>query len=198
MCSSLVKGYFSLVLCAARYLISFHEHHFGESWLEKRSIYKGKTGFAKFFENFRLKGIKDRPMGIVHWLLIAANAIIITGGNLLAGDATTVTSAWSTNSDIKTAKALRAAGQAIFLLINVALAGCFIMTVVQYRNKYGHSSTPFYGHPSLALLMATWPFLFIRGVFGVCQAVITDLNVSNRWWERVCIFFLIDSVTFLE
>jgi hypothetical protein len=117
-------------------------------------------------------------MGVVHWLLIAANAIIIAGGSVLAGDSNTVSSAWSDSDNVKTAKGMRAAGQAIFLLINVVLAYWFVVTLRQYRSRY--SSSPFYGHPTLAILMATWPFLFIRGVFGVCQAAIDNLNVGNK------------------
>ena len=176
----LSQGYFSLVLCTARYLISFHEHHFGESWLERKEDFKGKNALARFVESFRLEGLRRRPMGVVHWLLIAANAIIIAGGNLLAGDSEDASTAWYTSDSLKAAKGMRAAGQMIFLLINVAFAGAIAATVVQYKRVKGVSSNRFYGHPTLGLLIATWPLLFIRGVFGVCQALINPLNVSGH------------------
>ncbi|SOV09966.1 uncharacterized protein UDID_06473 [Ustilago sp. UG-2017a] len=38
---------------------------------------------------------------------------------------------------------------------------------------------PWFGHATLLLLLATWPFLAIRGAFGVAQAIVPDLNYFN-------------------
>lgn len=52
--------------------------------------------------------------------------------------------------------------------------GCIIYTIKQSRREV--PSRPFYGHPTLLILVLTWPFLGVRGIFGVLQAVLTKLN----------------------
>lgn len=86
--------------------------------------------------------------------------------------------AWDSDPDIRTAKIMRAVGQGIFLAINVTLFGCILYTVKQAKRE--ESSRPFYAHPTLLILVLIWPFLFVRGVYGVLQAVLTEFNYYYR------------------
>lgn len=172
------EGYFTLVLCTARFLVSWHNHHFGDSWLERKSAYpKHLVWYKKFGRSLSFRGIKDHPMTWVEWCLIAANAIIISGGSLSAGAYTNedLTQAQE-RSQLQTSRNLRTAGQAIFLAINCTLFGCIVATVHQARSR--RNKKPWYGHPTLGLLLLTWPFLATRGIWGILQAQVPEYNVS--------------------
>jgi hypothetical protein len=79
------------------------------------------------------------------------------------------------NSNMVTAKAMRTAGQAIFLTINVFLLYCIVDTIRQSRREKPGKGT----HPTLLLLLATWPFLFVRGLYGVLSGVLPAFNYFN-------------------
>jgi hypothetical protein len=79
------------------------------------------------------------------------------------------------NSNMVTAKAMRTAGQAIFLTINVFLLYCIVDTIRQSRRENPGKGT----HPTLLLLLATWPFLFVRGLYGVLSGVLPAFNYFN-------------------
>ena len=72
----LAEGYFTLVLCAYRFLISWQYHNLPEhnSWLEPRRP-PGIPWYTRFFQSFSLSGKNRRPMSVIHNLLIAANAV---------------------------------------------------------------------------------------------------------------------------
>lgn len=104
-------------------------------------------------------------MGYVHWALIAANAIIISGGSMLSGAMSKP--AGTAESSIRTGKALRVAGCAIFLgLVQVFL----FYAVASYRKK---------GDRTLALIILTWPWLTIRGAFGIVSVVVNKYSYYN-------------------
>jgi hypothetical protein len=124
--------------------------------------------FKRFLDSFALFGPKRRPMSIIHNLLIGANAIIISGGSQLAGGADNVQ---QFNSGLTRAKAMRAAGQGVFLSINIFLLYCITRAIRQcQREKSGRI------HPTLLVLLATWPILFIRGLYGILSAVLPAFN----------------------
>ncbi|CDR88757.1 uncharacterized protein SPSC_05589 [Sporisorium scitamineum] len=207
------EGYFALVVCTARYLIAWQRNHWGYSWLEPADPTKERAGWGKRFQRlfrWRSDGApSNRWIMMVDWMLIAANAIIISGGSVSSA---AYTDRDLTPSEVKSkldaANGMRAAGQAVFLAINTALLACIAVTVRQHRHHRCDSQDrrdsdnaipikekerqepleadpltpqerPWYAHPTLLLLLITWPFLMVRGIFGVLQAVIPDLNYFN-------------------
>ncbi|SPO30763.1 uncharacterized protein UTRI_05380 [Ustilago trichophora] len=144
----------------------------------------------------------------VDWLLVAANAIIVAGGSLSSGAYSSSNNRTQEQKQalLDTSKGMRAAGQAVFLTINTLLLVCIVVTIHQHRlfrfddysnrnvenetatitrEKVGKDSAnksesrPWYAHPTLLLLLLTWPFLAVRGAFGVAQALLPDLNFFN-------------------
>ncbi|KAN0060488.1 hypothetical protein ACQY0O_007819 [Thecaphora frezii] len=172
------EGYFTLVLSTARFLVSWHNHHFGDSWLERR---RDKTVrrpvLRQLADAFSLSQstLRQRPMNTVEWLLISANALIIAGGSLRsAATFQTDESEQFRQNQRDTARTLASIGQCVFFVVNVALFVCIAVTIRQYRRR--NPEAPVYGHPTLGLLCLTWPFLATRGVFGVLQSAIPELS----------------------
>jgi len=108
-------------------------------------------------------------MAIIHNLLIGANAIIVAGGSLVAGGHNSVL---EFRANLTKEKAMRTTGQGIFLLINIYLLHCILDTIRNYKREHPDRRV----HPTLYILLAVWPLLFVRGVYGVLSAVITDFN----------------------
>jgi hypothetical protein len=104
--------------------------------------------------------------------LCVADSFFILGGSLLAGAQNSIQ---EFNSNMVTAKAMRTAGQGVFLTINVFLVYCIIDTIRQSRREIPDKGT----HPTLLLLLATWPLLFVRGLYGVMSAVLPAFNYFN-------------------
>lgn len=109
-------------------------------------------------------------MAVIHNLLIVANAIIISGGSILAGGPDDIT-----DSKLATAKAMRTAGQSVFLAINAFLLYCILDSISQSRRENPGRSI----HPTLYILLATWPLLFVRGIYGVLAGVLPAFNYFN-------------------
>ncbi|WVQ95282.1 hypothetical protein IAU59_002377 [Kwoniella sp. CBS 9459] len=145
------EGYFSLVLCAYRFLIHHHQHFYPTdgSWLEgKPNKNKSKDGQGEVKDPWykRLKramtarnkdGKKDPwVMTIIHWTLIGANVIIVVGGTRVTGADITLDPEdfWDR---LHTAEVMRAVGQAIFLVMNLYLALFFYLSVNQDKNPLG-------------------------------------------------------------
>ncbi|KAF7331523.1 hypothetical protein MKEN_00031200 [Mycena kentingensis (nom. inval.)] len=183
------EGYFTLVLCTFRFVISWHQHNFpnGISWLEpRRDIPSGLTREQKlkrtltflFLGPFALFIYRDNVMAAFHLVLIVANAIIISGGSFLAnadlsdfGDPETV-------RKLRISKIMRTSGQAIFLACNTLLLLIILVTIRQsrkMRKAAGESGV----HPTLWVLLITWVPLIIRGVFGVLQSADFELSYYN-------------------
>jgi len=163
------EGYFTLVICAYRFLISWQNHNCAEheSWLERRHP-PGTPILTRFLDSLVLFGPRRRPMSVIHYILIGANAIIISGGSQLAGGAQNV---YEFNSKLVHAKAMRAAGQSLFLAINVFLLYCLYDAIRQCKRENSGRV-----HHTLWILLATWPFLFVRGVYGILSAVLPAFN----------------------
>jgi len=111
-------------------------------------------------------------MAVMHNLLIGANSIIITGGSLLAGGSNSVQ---EFHSNLTTAKIMRVVGQSVFLSINVFLLYCITDTIRQARSENPGKRT----HPTLLILLAIWPCLFVRGLYGVLSGVLPAFNYFN-------------------
>ncbi|KAG6844826.1 hypothetical protein H0H87_003393 [Tephrocybe sp. NHM501043] len=165
------EGYFTLVLCAYRFLISWHYHNLEshDSWLEPR-LPPNTPLRDRLRDSFTLIGKKSRPMAIMHYFLIAANVMIITGGSQLAGDVTDVAAYFA--NVVSTPKVLRTVGQAIFLSCNALLLFCVLYTIKQYRRENPGRSV----HPTLYILLVAWPLLFVRGLYGILSGVYPPFN----------------------
>jgi hypothetical protein len=163
------EGYFTLVLCTYRFLVSWQYHNTAihDSWLEPRHP-PGTPLLKRFLDSISVFTKPIRPMAIIHNWLTAANAIIISGGSLLAGNHT---NARDFDANITKAKAMRVAGQAIFLSINVFLLYCIYDAIRQFKRERGGRV-----HPTLLLLLAIWPLLFVRGLYGILSSVIPAFN----------------------
>ena len=79
------------------------------------------------------------------------------------------------DSSLSTAKIMRTVGQSIFLAINVFLLYCILDAIRQSRLEKPNKST----HPTLLILLAIWPCLFVRGLYGVMSGVLPAFNYFN-------------------
>ena len=79
------------------------------------------------------------------------------------------------NSNLLTAKIMRTVGQSVFLSINVFLLYCILDTIRQSRLEKPNKRT----HPTLYILLAIWPCLFIRGLYGILSGVLPAFNYFN-------------------
>ena len=107
-------------------------------------------------------------MNVIHVLLVVANSIIISGGSQIAGGAQTV---FEFNTKLARAKIMRTTGQGIFLGMNAFLLFCIVDAIRQCRRERAG-----WVHPTLWILLAIWPVLFIRGLYGVLSAVLPAFN----------------------
>ncbi|KAG6864923.1 hypothetical protein C0991_006344 [Blastosporella zonata] len=165
------EGYFTLVLCAYRFLVSWHYHNFEshDSWLEPRL--PPNTPFSKRLrDSFVMFGPNRRPMAAMHHFLIVANALIVAGGSLLSGDATNLTQYFQ--NSVSAPKIMRTVGQAIFLTCNALFLFCVLYSIRQYRRENPGRSI----HPTLLLLLLAWPLLFVRGIYGILSGVYAPFN----------------------
>ncbi|KAG5641188.1 hypothetical protein DXG03_005788 [Asterophora parasitica] len=164
------EGYFTLVLCTYRFLVSWHYHNFKshDSWLEPR-YHPDTPLMQRFLSSFALTGKKRNPMVYMHYFLIVANTIIISGGSQLAGSHDNVK---DFNAGLIQAKVMRTVGQSIFLTINAVLLACIFQAIHQYRRENPGARV----HPTLYILLVTWPFLFVRGMYGILSGVYPPFN----------------------
>ncbi|KAJ7610481.1 hypothetical protein FB45DRAFT_844596 [Roridomyces roridus] len=177
------EGYFSLVLCTFRFIISWHQHNFpsGTSWLEprreamkamsKRDQWRRTLTFL-LLGPFALILYPDNAMGAFHLVLVLANTAIIVGGSFLAGANP------PTQHALDVSRAARTAGQGVFLACNLLLLVVILATIRQdhrMRAEKGERGT----HPTLILLSVAWIPLIVRGIFGVLQAVDYSLSYYN-------------------
>ena len=91
---------------------------------------------------------------------------------MLAGGSTSVK---NFNSSLSTPKIMRTVGQSTFLAINVFLLYCILDAIRQSRLEKPNKST----HPTLFILLAIWPCLFVRGLYGVMSGVLPAFNYFN-------------------
>jgi hypothetical protein len=111
-------------------------------------------------------------MSIIHNLLIVANALIISGGSLLVGGHNSVK---DFNTKMSNAIAMRTTGQSVFLAINIFLLFCILGTIRQSRQENPSKRI----HPTLLILLITWPLLIARGLYGLLAGVVASFNYFN-------------------
>ncbi|KAH8818616.1 hypothetical protein DL96DRAFT_1714913 [Flagelloscypha sp. PMI_526] len=178
------EGYFTLVLVAYRFLISWQEKHIPThiSWIapphegspRRRRVQILLT--IIFFPAGLWMGRKNF-MTWIHVFLTIANALIVAGGSYLAGaDFHHLTSADTINR-LNIAKALRTTGQSIFLVCNFFFGFVIVRTILQdkkeIKSRVGHI------HPTLIILLLAWFPLMLRGIFGVLQSADFALSYFN-------------------
>ncbi|KAF8156103.1 hypothetical protein B0H34DRAFT_716194 [Crassisporium funariophilum] len=177
------EGYFTLVLCAFRFLISWHQHNLPthESWLEPREKdTSSKARWRRAIIMFILGPFamiffyRKQPMAIFHAALILANVAIVFGGSYLSGADFTQPDSRDTKRRLNIAKATRTSGQSVFLACNFLLLFAIVATIVGDKRR-GKRTT----HPTLILLTVAWIPLIIRGIFGVLQSGIWSLSYYN-------------------
>lgn len=153
------EGYFTLVLSAFMFLCVFQKQ-FGEDYLRPTAP-EGIKGINKL----RWK-MRHSPAFYFHWILIPANAILIAGGSMASG---VNYQALDHSNKIRTARALRCTGQAIFLLMTIILG---LLAAKLYLKE----------HKKGALLLSVaiaWPFLLVRGIYGILAAVLPAFDYYN-------------------
>ncbi|KAJ7493703.1 hypothetical protein FB451DRAFT_1122272 [Mycena latifolia] len=188
------EGYFSLVLCAFRFLVSWHEHNLasGTSWLEPRDT--PEPGAPKpnksrkllvfiFLGPFALLIYRNNPMVAIHSVLVLANVAIIIGGAYLAGasDYTDVNSA-DTQRRLQVSKITRTAGQGVFLACNALLLAAILQTIhtnLRHGDRSQKTRTWPRIHPTLIVILLAWFPLMVRGTFGILQSAIFQLSYFN-------------------
>ena len=190
------EGYFSLVLCAYRFLIHYHQEAYPRSgsWLEGRPE-PGSTFLGRLKRAFTAKDSRGQRdpwmMTQIHWTLIFANTILIVGGTM----AINVSGQSEDPSRLQTSIALRSVGQAVFLLINILLMVFLLISRVQDSHGYLPFArffrvAPDFGEAdaraptrrtskTLRILIVVWFPLIARGVFGILQSAIPAINYSS-------------------
>jgi hypothetical protein len=163
------------VLCAYRFLVSWHQHNLPshESWLEPRRD-KTKENASKkiaaiFMGPFAFLMYPKDIMITMHSVLIVANVLIVVGGSYLAGAMDETGSELENKMNI--AKILRTTGQSVFLACNALFLVALLVTIRKERQEGRRI------HPTLVILLVCWFPLIIRGIFGVLQSAVW--SVSN-------------------
>ncbi|KAJ7433735.1 hypothetical protein FB451DRAFT_1572369 [Mycena latifolia] len=179
------EGYFSLVLCAFRFVISWHQHNLasGESWLEPRDA-PNTNKLRKFFIFLFLGPLAflfyhDNPMVAFHCVLILANVAIVVGGSYLAGADYTDPNSADTRNRLLISKIARTTGQGVFLTCNALLLVIILVTIRNNRRDGDARKKKGTVHPTLVLLLIAWFPLIVRGIFGILQSAVWSLSYYN-------------------
>ena len=121
------------------------------------------------------------PSALFHLLLIPANAILIAGGSMLSGMSQEEIE--NDHSKVITSKALRTVGQAIFLTQSLFVV--FLSIYLYFKEKLKVAT--------LYLLFLSFPFLIVRGIFGILSIYITKMNyfqISNYSEDGLSNYFV--------
>ncbi|KAH8824710.1 hypothetical protein DL96DRAFT_1558493 [Flagelloscypha sp. PMI_526] len=178
------EGYFTLVLCGYRFLISWHQHNLPskESFLEPRETNKKNTRrkvlILIFFWPAAIFFYWRNFMVWMHTFLILANIAIVVGGSYLAGADYTQPDLPDTKNRLMVSKITRTTGQSVFLACNFILLFSIVKTIMMDRKEV-KSRGPGRNHPTLILLLVTWFPLMVRGIFGVLQSAVWGMSYYN-------------------
>lgn len=157
------EGYFVLILCTLYLTCKAQQEVHGTSWI-KPTKGEVKIRQSKCTNRWKKRLAWFTYARVFHLLLIPANAIIIAGGTML----TSVNPQdINTSSKVHTSKALRTAGQAIFLL-QTAIAISAAVFGAMFENLW-HTV-------SIKAVFLAAPFVTVRGIFGVMSIYIKSMN----------------------
>ncbi|GMK59519.1 hypothetical protein CspeluHIS016_0801250 [Cutaneotrichosporon spelunceum] len=177
------EGYFSLTIASYYFLRHYELSMFGKSrlgslnptmgtWQRSLAIWTLRPLWAPW------KFVRDNCIMIVDSWLIPANAIIIAGGSLMAQAISPDANNLSQDKAAElanTAKGLRTAGQAIFLIITCV----WLLFVLNATRKTVAARLPRISKLACAVFIVIGLFLLIRGIFGVLQSVVWRLSYYN-------------------
>lgn len=154
------EGYFALVFGAMHFIATFQKIKTGNSWLRPEI---SKAEEPSVWKRIRIRS--RSPIGLFHNILIPANTIIIVGGSYMSGVSA---QDFTTSSQVHLGRILRTVGQAIFLLLVQIMIFCAIRT---YRQGIRG--------PTLYCVLATWPFLTVRGAWGILSSYTLTYSYYN-------------------
>ncbi|KAJ6620502.1 hypothetical protein B0H10DRAFT_2021827 [Mycena sp. CBHHK59/15] len=160
------EGYFSLVLCTFRFIISWHQHNLAsrKSWLEPRDAPQTN---------------KVRKVLIFIFLGPLRSCSIVVGGSYLAGADYSKPDSPDTKMRLRVSKISRTAGQSVFLAGNALLLAIILVTIRNNRRDGDSRGKKGTVHPTLILLLVAWFPLIVRGIFGVLQSAVFSLSYYN-------------------
>ncbi|KAJ7450325.1 hypothetical protein B0H11DRAFT_2077803 [Mycena galericulata] len=179
------EGYFSLVLCAFRFLISWQQHNLasGQSWLEppdppNMNKFRRTLAFI-FLGPFAYFLYPRNPMVGFHSALVLANTAIVVGGSYLAGADYSELNSPDTKRRLLVSKITRTAGQSVFLAGNALLLFIILVTIRNNRRDGDSRNKKGSVHPTLIILLIAWFPLIVRGIFGILQSAVWSLSYYN-------------------
>lgn len=163
------EGYFVLILCTLYLTCNAQREVHGTSWIRptKEEV---KIRQSHCTNRWQREFAWYTYARAFHFLLIPANVLIIVGGTMLTSvDPEEI----NTSPKVKTSKAMRSAGQAIFLLQTILAIAAAIHGAL-YENLWQTNAIK-------AVFFAA-PFVTVRGIFGVMSIYIKAMNyfdISN-------------------
>ncbi|KAJ7205863.1 hypothetical protein B0H12DRAFT_453454 [Mycena haematopus] len=180
------EGYFTLVLCAFHFVVSWHQHNLpgGVSWLEPRRgagpmldrrAQAQRTLAFLFLGPFALLFYPDNITASFHMTLVLANTAIIVGGSFLANANLADFDSPDTQRRLHISRVSRTSGQSVFLGNNAFLLFVLVLTARNDRRARGGRV-----HPTLVLLLIASIPLIVRGTYGVLQSADFNLSYYNR------------------
>ncbi|KAJ7208556.1 hypothetical protein GGX14DRAFT_111776 [Mycena pura] len=185
------EGYFSLGLCAFRFLVSWHQHNLasGTSWLEPRETASEikpnkslKLLVFIFLGPFALLIYRNNPMVAIPSILVIANLAIIIGGSYLAGADYNNLDSPDTQARLRVSKITRTAGQGVFLACNAILLVAILLTIrtnLRHGDRSQRKNRAPRVHPTLVIIVLAWFPLMARGTFGILQSADFKLSYFN-------------------
>ncbi|CCE79291.1 Piso0_001345 [Millerozyma farinosa CBS 7064] len=146
------EGYFMLILTSFHYVGHIQKEVFGESKIARRLCPNIKViGFITY-------------RWVFHEWLVVANVLVIVGGTMLTSiDADKYN---EYQNKVNSSKGLRGAGQAIFLVMTVIVGAMALYAGIRDRIRA----------TTLYLVYAAFPFLLVRGIYGVLSCFVTKMN----------------------
>ncbi|KAJ6553601.1 hypothetical protein DFH09DRAFT_1166976 [Mycena vulgaris] len=154
------EGYFSLVLCTFRFVISWHQHNLasGQSWLEPRDDPN-----------------TNKLRKALVFVVLGPLAFLVYRDNPMVADPNSA----DTHTRLQVSKITRTAGQSVFLAGNALLLIIILVTIRNNRRDGDARKKKGTVHPTLILLLIAWFPLIVRGIFGILQAAVFSLSYYN-------------------
>ncbi|ABN65058.2 predicted protein [Scheffersomyces stipitis CBS 6054] len=155
------EGYFVLIITSYHLIANAQYQVVGYSWIRpnKEDIKIKQQAATSFLGKIRAKYSLAR---VFHLILIPANALVISGGIMLAG----ADDLASENSSVQLSRRLRVSGQSIFLFQTIVAVSlgfwCFFGENIRHINIYG--------------IFIASPFILTRGTFGVMSIYLDKMD----------------------